>query len=1083
MMNPDATKPSLLDTPLKRWFPANMETLLAILILVVGAISRFSNLGAMTIAFDEVNHVVPAFDLYSGRGYRYDPLSHGPFQFHGMALSYAMFGDNDFTTRIPVAVFSTAAIGLALFAFRRYLGRAGALVAGVLMLISPYMLFYGRYQRNETFIVMWALLTIYAILRYLEKGETRILILFTLVNAFHFSDKVTSYMFAGAELLFLAAYVVDRLARRKWDDERQRTYFLFGLVLTVVLMAIAGLLYVTQKPLDGPMKVIVGILGAGGLGTLVWAGVAAEHGLGWGNLRSERALSLLILLGTFVLPLLGAIPISLLNLILTKFSKPTIDMLAYTAPHTIEAVAGAVVLLGGIGVLVGLWWFGRKWLLQAALFFVPFTLLYTAFMTNPDGLVGGLVGALSYWIVQQGVARGGQPGFYYALLQIPMYEFLPALGTIVAVVIAAAKRLWRASPGEPFSAPRTEEGQLQSVPTATLLVYWSVAMLALFTYAGEKMPWLTIHIALPMILAAAWAIGWLVEQVPWGRLAAWGFRNYARVALLAFFGLLAVITGRAAFRAAYINYDYPLEYLVYAHDSQYAKIIYNEIIELSLRTAGGTQMVAAYDNKVRYPFWWYMRRYSNKIDFDVNPSRELRNAVVIAVGDTNVSKLTPVVRDNYYDFHYMLLWWQNQDYWSLKWDRIESERNAAVAQTYSQNEQDVPPMTLGEYFKYAWPHIQPFFTDPVVRNAVWQIWFNRDYTAWAAIQGNDSYTLTDWGVSEAMHYYIRKDIGQLLWPYGAEAVPVVPPADPYAAITVTASPDLIMGAPGSDAGLFNTPHGIAVAPDGSLYVADSLNHRIQHIGLDSAVLQVWGSYADASQQNAPGGTFNEPWGVAVGPDGSVYVADTWNHRIQKFTAEGEFITMWGSFGQGDTPEAFYGPRGVAVDGQGHVYVADTGNKRIVVFDSNGGYITQFGGFGMALGQLDEPVDVALDSYGNVYVTDTWNQRVEVFAPQPGGLDYVAIAEWPVDGWYDQGIENKPFVALDTSGDVSVTDPQSCRIITFSQTGQPVRVLDGCTGGAFQTPSGITSDGNGGLWITDAANGTLVHLPAITPQSP
>ena len=81
-----------------------------------------------------------------------------------------------------------------------------------------------------------------------------------------------------------------------------------------------------------------------------------------------------------------------------------------------------------------------------------------------------------------------------------------------------------------------------------------------------------------------------------------------------------------------------------------------------------------------------------------------------------------------------------------------------------------------------------------------------------------------------------------------------------------------------------------------------------------------------------GGTFNQPWGIGLGPDGSVYVADTWNHRVQKFNAQGEFLSMWGYFGQGEQPEAFWGPRDVAVDSKGRVFITDTGNKRVVVFD-------------------------------------------------------------------------------------------------------------------------------------------------------
>ena len=1078
-MMPTTENHPILDIPLKRWFPATLETLLVILLLLAAIVSRFYDLGARTVSHDEVNHVVPSFSLYSGNGYQYDPMSHGPLQFHMIALSYALFGDNDFTTRIPAAFLSVATILLAMLLFRRYLGRTGAILAGLLLLISPIMLFYGRYARNEAYITVWGLLLLYTTLRYLEHGRSWTLFLFTAVNAIHFLDKATSYMFAGEIFIFLVGYFLHRMARRAWPQEKQRTNFLLGLALAVVLLAGAAGIYISFKPLATlAMKAAVAALTAGGLAALVWSGVVLVRSLGWTVLRSERVLDLAILLGTFVLPLAGALPIALLG------KTPT----DYT-PSGMLRVGVAVAVLGGIAVAIGLWWFGRKWFLHAALFFVPFILFYSTFFTAPEGIIAGLVGPLSYWTVQQDVARGGQPIYYYAFLMIPVYEFLPGLGTVAAALIASIKKLWQSQSGLPFDRPEPDvtpdaDGvaapSKPPVPVAALLVFWSVSSLAIFTYAGEKMPWLTIHIALPMILSAAWAFGWMIEAVPWGRLAAWGVRNYVRVTALAFFTLLALVTARTAFKAAYINFDYPFEYLVYAHAAPYPKALYAQIDELAQRTGGGTDMLVAYDNYVRYPFWWYMRRYTAKNDFDMNPTRDIKNALVIAVGDDKISKITPIIRDNYYEFNAMRLWWPTMDYWSIKWDTIASERSTVLS-PLSPTGAKIPPMSVFDYLQYAWPHIRPFFTDPAVRNAVWQIWFNRDYRAWAALRNSDAYTATNWGTAERMHYYIRKDIVTKLWPYGASPQPVAPVVDPYAAITTVVTPDLSIGGVGPAEGQFHSPRAVALSPDGSLYVADSLNDRIQHLSPEGNVLKVWGTRADVAQGAAAGGTFNEPWGVAVAPDGTVYVADTWNYRIQKFTPDGKFLQMWGT-GPALGNTQFYGPRGLAVDSLGHVFVADTGNKRIVIYDASGNYLNEFGTPGMDLGQLDEPVDIAIDSLGNVYVTDTWNQRIQVFSPDATRLVYTASAQWPVDAWAGNSLENKPFITVDTSGTVSVTDPELCRVISFSAaTGKPTHVYDGCaTGTAFQLPIGIVSDGSGGLWVTDATNGKLVHFKTQTP---
>ncbi len=654
----------------------NTETILIIILIVLAIVSRLADLGARTMSHDEINHVVPAYDYFQGRTYLYDPVTHGPFQFHMMALSYFLFGDSDFTSRLPHALFGIFSIAFTLIFFKRYLGRAGAIAAGIFLLASPYMLFYGRYARNEIFIVVWGLLTIYTILRYLEEGDFSMLYFFTAVNALHFTDKATSYIFAALELFFLAAFLIYRVTRTRWVDESQFRKFMIGLMAAVLTFGAAAGIYITQKPLAQPMLVTMGILGALGVASLTLSIVGLIKGFGLQALRAERAFDLLVLLGTLVLPLGAALPVKLIG------GNP----LDYDSQAIIrDAIIIAIFAI--LSVVIGWWWKREKWFIHAAIFYIPFLLLYSSFFNNGVGLAGGFMGALGYWMEQQGVQRGSQPAYFYALIQIPIYEFLPAIGTLVAVVIGFAKRLWIAEPGQPFSRAESFESEKQAVPTLTLLVFWSIGTLAAFSYAGEKMPWLTTHIALPMCLAAGWAVGWLVESIPWPNWREWTATHYVRIAMLTLFGALLLLTGRASYRAAFINYDYATEYLVYAHAAGDPKTFLSQIEDLSERTAVGNNIVVAYDNNVRYPYWWYMRRYPNRIDFDKNPTPDIKRALVVVVSPENEAKVKPILRENYYSVPLMRLWWPNMDYWNLKWDNINGEYVA-------ESGQDAPPMCL-----------------------------------------------------------------------------------------------------------------------------------------------------------------------------------------------------------------------------------------------------------------------------------------------------------------------------------------------------------------------------------------------------
>ena len=107
-----------------------------------------------------------------------------------------------------------------------------------------------------------------------------------------------------------------------------------------------------------------------------------------------------------------------------------------------------------------------------------------------------------------------------------------------------------------------------------------------------------------------------------------------------------------------------------------------------------------------------------------------------------------------------------------------------------------------------------------------------------------------------------------------------------------------------------------------------------------------------------------PHGIAVDSSGNVYVAETWNCRVQKFTLSGQFVTRWGGEGSGDGQLNY--PNGIAADSSGNLYVADTENHRIQKFTSSGQFITKWGSSGSVQGQFNLPIGIAVDSSANVY---------------------------------------------------------------------------------------------------------------------
>jgi DNA-binding beta-propeller fold protein YncE len=645
------------------------------------------------------------------------------------------------------------------------------------------------------------------------------------------------------------------------------------------------------------------------------------------------------------------------------------------------------------------------------------------------------------------------------------------------------------------------------------LIWWALSSLLAFSIAGEKMPWLTVHMTLPMILLTGWGLGQVIERLDRSKfrqrsglvfilfmlfffgasgslvtglgvnppfqgktlaqlsvtgfflfstisalisaggllylLHGWGIRDILRVATLVFFSLLALLTTRTAVRSAFIHPNDATEYLVYAHGASGIKDLMAQIYKISSRTTGGQNLTLAYDNSapdsgVAWPLTWYLRHYPNKTAFD-QPGPDLSSNPVIIVDQKNFEAIKTIASNDYYLINYIRMVWPNQDYFNLTWARI----------------QDV-------------------LTNPSMRAALWQIWFNRDYSQYAKVTGETGLSVSNWSPSDKMQLLIRKDVAAKIWDYGILQATTIE-ADPYEQGRISLPADLVFGVNGTSDSQFNSPHGIAIAPDGTLYVADTNNNRIQHFLADGQFIDAWGSLGDSSTGISPPGTLNQPWAVAVSPNGQfIYVADTWNHRIQKFTANGAPITMWGTplyDPATNDPFGIWGPRGIAVDEQGRVFVADTGNKRILVYDADGNFLTQIGKEGLSVGQFEEPVGLAFDPRGYLYVADTWNQRVQVFAPSTDGSTYSPLSQWDIAGWYGESLDNKPYIAADNQGHIFVTDPEAYRVLEFTANGAFIRTWGEFGMGAdnFGLATAILVDAEGHVWVSDAANNRLMRF--------
>ena len=476
---------------------------------------------------DENTHVFYSWLYATGKGYQYNPVSHGPLQFHLLALTYQFLGASDFTARLPHALASILTIVL-LWKWRRYLGRAGHWWRLGFNVISPVLaLLWALCPQLRAFIGVIFVLMLYAILRYLETGKARYLVLLTLATILHFTAKESAFYLhspgdAFWQLLNPSCYP------RSLEESSYSVRFRYFLV----------------------DRCIGGVRCTGTDKTISVCTYAHYHcryhclsGIPCGRYPFDRWLWL----GepaprTFIRyvnpaqhichPAIGRVPVTALgwNPLDYQYNWPGWNLSALWAQQPVRTALVFFVLCI-ISVAIGLLWDRKRWIIYAARSGVFTSSFLPAFLATGKAfslvrLARSVIGCNNKACTVE-ATMGLLPA-----IEIPIYEFLPALGLWLAVYFGL-HRISLADPttdfaknsatgnsadvsGIPPVAPTKEPVPSEGNYTFQLLIWWALTSLLAFTLAGEKMPWLTVHITLPaMILLPAGRWDRLLKRVNW----------------------------------------------------------------------------------------------------------------------------------------------------------------------------------------------------------------------------------------------------------------------------------------------------------------------------------------------------------------------------------------------------------------------------------------------------------------------------------------------------------------------------------------------------------------------------------------
>ncbi|BCL78485.1 hypothetical protein ccbrp13_09500 [Ktedonobacteria bacterium brp13] len=602
------------------------------LVFIIALVTRFYNLGIRPLHFDESEHAYYAlillqnniqqwfscFNASNSSCYHYNPITHGPFQFHAIAFVYLISkflgaadnGINTTTVRIAAATMGSVLVMLPYF-LRSWLSNVGAWLTCLLMALSPSLIYYSRFAREDIYMACFTLLLVIATAHYLRTHQGRWLLLAASSFMLTYATKESAFLLIAVFGSFLGAVLAWELGIR-WSWTRLQEKFhadqsnafsklrllntgapLCLLLYTLVLVGAALCFFYELKLLTAFI-------------TNPQNTPTADTFVAQLKYNTELILPWLgILLAFFVFFLL-------MREIRSKIKESHLEDQDMPDKHSKIQRHIDSQRQPWLTTIVTMPW--QHWFSALVCASFIFVMLFTVLFTYvPQGIGDGAWQGLYYWLQQQSVARGGQPWYYYLLL-IPLYEQIGVVFGLIGIVRCLLK------------------------PTRfrLFLVFWFVGNLCIYSWAGEKMPWLTIHILLPLFMLAAIALEpatntllTLCQQI--GRdLQHWFLAKHAQlenehapahaskrvwsalaVLFIALLTLISTITN--VIQVNYIHAaDANDEMLIYVQTTPAINTIMAKIALLDTqRDHGLHQVTIGVTEDATYPLIWYLRDYPN----------------------------------------------------------------------------------------------------------------------------------------------------------------------------------------------------------------------------------------------------------------------------------------------------------------------------------------------------------------------------------------------------------------------------------------------------------------------------------------